>query len=158
MKHWRGILVLAGLTGFLAACQKSANNSPYPQISLISLTPDSLQAASSEDTAYILFKFFDGDGDLAVSQTVLNDSRFIVRDNRNGDSLEYDLPSIDPSLVDPDKGVEGTTLVKIQAAFLSLRPDTAHTLRDTTTFTFRVIDNAGHESNSVTTPRLILKK
>jgi hypothetical protein len=158
MKYWRGIFVLLVLATGMVACKKTNNNSPYPQITLTGFTPDSLKAGSFKDTAFIYFNFFDGDADLGVSSGPTNDSRIVVTDSRNGDSLTFDFPTIDIRSVDPGKGLEGYAVLKIQAAFLDLRPDSLHQLwGDTLQFTFHVVDNSGKESNKVTTPSLFLR-
>src|SRR5215217_2238169 len=107
MKNWRGIFLLLGLATGMIACQKSNNNSPYPQISLISLTPDSVRGGDPKDTTFIFYRFFDGDGDLGVADPT-NSSYIVVKDSRfSDDSFFYDVPSVDPGLVDKEKGMEG---------------------------------------------------
>lgn len=159
MKNWRGIFILLGLATGMIACQKSNNNSPYPQISLISFRPDSVSGGNPEDTALIFYRFFDGDGDLGVSAKPTNDSYIIVKDSRfSNDSFFYDMPSVDPGLVDKQKGMEGNSMVAVFASLLPIRADTVHTAKgDTLTLTLYVVDNAGHKSNEIITPRLLLR-
>lgn len=158
MKKWWGIPLACSVIMLAAACSKKNNNSPYPQITLTTFIPGSVKAGSDKDTVKLFYKFFDGDGDLGVSPTPTNNSLIILKDSRHtDDSLLYYMPSIDPSFVDPQKGLEGSSFVRIYASFLSLRPDSVHTNGgDTLTFSMYVLDNAGNKSNVITTPQLIL--
>lgn len=151
MKKWSGIVMVC-LLALIAACQKKNNNTPYPQISLKAFGPDSVKSGNFQDTAFALLDFFDGDGDLTKGALVK------IIDNRTNDSLIYPFPEIDPSLIDPATGVEGTCVVKIQGAVIRMRTDTLHLGKgDTVNFTLHVVDVAGHESNRVTTPNLYIR-
>jgi hypothetical protein len=157
MKKWSGLLFGCSVVLLAAACTKTNNNSPYPQISITTFIPDSVKAGSDKDTVKLFYKFTDGDGDLGVSETPTNNSLIVLKDSRNTDSLLYYMPSIDPSYIDPAKGMEGNSVVFIYASLLTLRPDSAHAAGDTLTFSMYVLDNAGNKSNTVTTPQLLLR-
>ena len=138
---------------FAAACQKNNNSSPYPQISLKGFAPDSVKSGLFSDTSFIQLSFFDGDADLTEN------ARVKVVDSRSpADTLNFPFPAVDPALLDPTVGEEGTCFIKIQAAILKIRTDTLHNGKgDTLKFTVHVIDVAGHESNRVTTPNLYIR-
>lgn len=159
MKKWWGIPLVCSIVMLIAACSKTNNNSPYPQITLTGFLSDSVQAGSDKDTVKLFYSFFDGDGDLGVSETPANNSLIILKDSRHADdSLLYYMPSIDPAYVDKQKGLEGNSFVRIYASLLTLRSDSVHTnFGDTLTFSMYVLDNAGNKSNVITTPPLILR-
>ena len=120
------------------------------------LTPDSVKAGFFEDTALLSFHFTDGDADLGT------DSAKDIYITRNVDSVQevYAIPNIDNSLRDPDYGMDGNAYVFLQAAdpILYPRQDSLHILKgDTITFDVYIKDQAGHESNHLTTNPIIIK-
>lgn len=151
MKKWYGILLICPLL-LIAACQSKNNNTPYPQITLKGVSPETVKAESVSDSLFISFDFFDGDGDISEASPIK------LVDSRTNDSIFYYFPKIDPSIIDPATGIQGTTLVKIQAAILHLRADSAHAERDTFQYKISIRDNAGNQSNTVTTPNIYLIK
>ena len=148
MKKWRGILVICPLLALVAACQKSNNNSPYPQISLKGFAPDTLTAGKSTDTAFIVFDFFDGDADINKS------SRIKIIDSRTNDSLFESFPDIPDEVKDPSTGLDGTCRIAIDAPRIR-KPQAG--IGNVLQFKISIYDNAGHESNTITTPDLYVK-
>lgn len=135
----------------LSACQKNTV-SKIPNIALSSFGPSTILV--NLDTVFIKFTIVDGDGDIGVtseSQIYLKDSRF--------DSAGYfttQFPTIDASVEDPKKGLEAVcTFYPVPQPVP--RSDSAHTKFDTLHYEMYITDRAGHESNHVITPSLIIK-
>jgi hypothetical protein len=163
MNKWNGLLILLVLTGLFAACQKSANNSPYPQISFKYLIPDSVKAGLFSDTTFLAFDYSDGDGDLGSptkqGQTPPPPTNIYLIDSRDSAKYTYSFPVIeDEAAHDPQNGMSGTCQIILQAATLIPRPDTLHTQNgDTLQYTVYIVDEAGHESNRFTTNKLYIR-
>ena len=151
MRYMRGLLLVLML-GALAACQPANKNSPFPHISLNNFGPTTVKAGNVSDTVFLAFDFTDGDGDL-------NSSTFVkLIDSRDSSVRNYPFATIDPSLIDPDRGLEGICYVKIQAAGLVIRTDSVHFEKgDTLSYTTYITDAAGNESNRLNTPQLIIR-
>ena len=157
----RQLVALTVLAVFLfAACKKKSNSmSPIPAIGFLSMTPDSLKAASGEDSVFITFHLTDGDADLGNNPSGTNKDVFFI-DSRDTSTVFYSsfFPNIPGEIKDPTVGIEGTCTVFINSAFLMSRPDSIHqTLGDTLHFIIYIKDVAGHESNRITTPNLYLR-
>jgi hypothetical protein len=143
------------LIGTLAACKDPDAVSPIPYISFEELEPRIVKAASSEDTAYLRFRFSDGDADLGVPTQSGQYDVFLV-DSRDGKIREFLFPEIADELRDPTKGMTGSATIILEAALLIPR-DSLHTvLGDTLHYEVYVKDRAGHESNRFITPDIIL--
>ncbi|PZF74358.1 hypothetical protein [Taibaiella soli] len=155
------LVVLTVLGVFLfAACKKNSNSmSPIPAIRFESMTPDSLKAASGEDSVFITFHLTDGDADLGNNPSGQNKDIFFY-DSRDTTQLFYSsfFPNIPGELKNASTGMEGDCTVFINSAFIASRPDSIHqTLGDTLHFIIYIKDVAGHESNRITTPDLYLR-
>lgn len=163
MNKWKGLLVLGVLTTLFAACQKSSNNSPYPQISFKSLTPDSVIAGSSTGGVQLSFDYMDGDGDLGSpvkpGQTPPPDTYIYLIDSRDSAKRRYLFPEISNEDAHNTKdGITGNFVVSIFASTLIPRLDTLHfTKGDTVKFTTYIVDEAGHESNRFTSPNIYIR-
>jgi len=148
-KHLLFLLVGAVL---LASCEKNSV-SKIPNISLVALMPiDSMRV--NVDTPYIVFKFTDGDADIAND----NNSAIYNKDSRYEDSgyKKYEFPKIDESILDPKKGIAGECLFIIYP-FPTHRDSLHAVLGDTVSYEFYITDKALNESNHIVTNRLLLK-
>ncbi len=154
-----GLFILLVMTVLFAACQKSANNSPYPQITFKYLTPDSVAAASPRDTVYLGFDYTDGDGDLGNPGHNPASYIYLIDSRDTSMKQNYPFPDVtDAAAHDPQYGMSGSCLVLIQAATLIPRSDTLHTNQgDTVQFTTYIVDEAGHESNRFLTPKIYIR-
>jgi hypothetical protein len=152
MKKARYIASILAVALLFAACQKN-NVSKIPHIALTLFSPDSMTV--NIDTCFIQFSLVDGDGDIgnnSPSQIYLKDSRF--------DSAGFQptpFPDIDPTIEDPNKGLEGTcTFYPVPQPVP--RSDSNHLANgDTLFYEMYIMDRAGHESNHVTTHTLIIR-
>jgi hypothetical protein len=138
-----------------AACKDPEELSPIPSIAFLSLEPRVVQAASSEDTTFLEFRFSDGDADLGVESSTGEHDVFLI-DSRDSEVRQLYFPEIADELRDPAKGMTGTAVIILEAALLLPR-DSLHAITgDTLRYEVYVRDRAGHESNRFTTPDIIL--
>ena len=142
----------------LLACSRE-RLSPIPQISNPQLTDSEIHVGSllqdtlRQDTLVLSFKFEDGDGDVNGPQASL----FFKNELDSGAQvIPYPFPEIADGTIDPDKGAKGTAIV-ILASTAPIFPvlDSA-TLRDTVQFSYYMRDEKGNQSNTLTTPPIIL--
>jgi hypothetical protein len=145
------IALFLGCTLFVA-CEKNSV-SKIPQISLVGFAPaDSLHA--NIDTALIEFRFTDGDADIGndtISVIHLKDSRFDT-----AGFVKYPFPNIDAVVEDPKKGVSG--IVVFEPDPQPVPRDSLHgVIGDTLYYELYITDRAGHESNHITTHKIIVK-
>jgi hypothetical protein len=141
------------LTG-LAACEKEQGMGPVPNIALVApLKPVSVKAGSSRDSVLITFNFTDGDADLGNSPSS-GQYDIYTTDSRDTAQYNYFFPNGMTDVVIPGKGIQGTCNLKVEAAFLLLRPD--HPDGDTLHYDLYIKDRAGHESNRVKTADIYL--
>lgn len=135
------------------SCKQENKMSKIPQLEFVTMTPLEVKAGNSEDTVYLSFRFQDGDADIATDEQTQN---IIVKNRRDTSTLKFIMPGVDNAFKDPSIGFKGLFIVRIQAAFLTLR-DTAMAY-DSLQFKVTLNDMAGHISNEVTTPVLTLNK
>ena len=140
----------------LAGCKDESPLSTTPSIAFVSLDPRTVQAASSEDTVFLTFRFADGDADLGVGGNTPGQYDVFLVDSRDSTLNQYLFPDIDDELRDPAKGMTGTATIIIQAALLRPRDSLHQVLGDTLQYEVYVKDRAGHESNRFTTPEIFL--
>ena len=149
-------------TGFaVVSCKKPNEVSKIPQISLLRFASgdgsDSMLV--NIDTVFLNFTITDGDADLGVPQPgPLYD--IYIKDMRFGNFQGYYLPEFDKSIEDPKKGIVGNCEFQFGTDLLGPRTDHWHDSmkHDTTFIEFYVVDRAGHESNHLTTPKVIMYK
>lgn len=162
MNKWNGLLILLAMTGLFAACQKSANNSPYPQISFKYLIPDSVRAGLSSDTTFLAFDYTDGDGNLgspSKNGSTPPPTNIYLIDSRDSVKYTYNFPVVeDEAAHDPRYGMSGTCQIILQAATIIPRLDSLHlTKGDTVQYEVYLVDEAGNESNRFTTSKLYIR-
>ena len=144
------VLFLLILT-IMSACKKSEQGSKIPNITFLSLLPNTVKAGSSKDTIWVSLKLVDGDGD------VVSQSKVFLIDSRDSSILDYAFPEIDPpTLVDPRKGFDGFFSVGVLAAFLNIEDSTK--TADTLQYEMYFVDDSGNESNRIITPSIHLTK
>lgn len=144
IRHITLILLVAVL---FTSCEKNTM-SKIPYISLIEFVADSVMQANM-DTCFFYFSLEDGDADIAVPGDSV--SQIYLKDSRDPDFIPMPFPTIDPSILDPKKGIKGTCLFYIRPL------PKVDTLADTLNYEFYIKDKAGHESNHLVTPRFIVR-
>ena len=136
-----------------AACEKN-NASKIPHIGLTGFIPDN-EMRVIVDTCTIWFTIVDGDGDLgndSVSGIYLKDSRY-----ESAGFVKTPFPSIDPTIEDPKKGLEGNCSFS-PVPQPEPRLDSIHmTIGDTITYEMYIMDRGHHESNHITLHPIIVK-
>lgn len=132
-----------------------------PVIEFLSLSADSMVQTTIDANAFVIakFKFTDGDGDLGNSDAK---SDIFVVDKRTNeiDPTARELPEI-PSQ-GAQNGISGEMSVKLLSSCClppeNLGEPCSQAIRlDTIVYEVYIKDRAGHESNRVATPPIILK-
>jgi hypothetical protein len=150
----RSYIAILAITVFLfASCSKN-NLSKIPQISSLTITPDSIKAGSSRDTVYLKFHIVDGDGNLGNDHNSTNYDIYLI-DNRDSSVTGYFFPYIPSQVTSDGNGIEGDCIVKLLAAFIVPRAN--HPNGDTVHYEVYVKDQAQNESNHLTTPDIYIR-
>ena len=150
MKRYCLALLLG--TVVFASCEKNSV-SKIPHITLVGFAPrDSMKA--NIDTAFIVFKFTDGDANIGNDTT----SVIHVRDSRDSSNtfVKYVFPDIDGSIEDPKKGLSGECVFFPDPP--TPRSDTLHQkYGDTLFYEFYITDRENNASNHITTHAIIVR-
>lgn len=150
--NFRSIGLLAFLSLTLLSCEKNTV-SKIPLISLTGFEPQSGYIHVNVDTAFIRFTLIDGDADIAGDSS----SSIHFRDSRYDYFTTNPFPTIDPSIEDPKKGLEGICDFYPFPQPIP-RLDSLHrTTGDTLYYEIYITDRAGHESNHLITPTFVIK-
>lgn len=148
-----GLLLMAIV---VSHCSDNNNINSAPEISYNGINKDSLNQGSlgSEDTLVVSFSFIDINGDLSGV-----DGNLIITDNRTG---EVHLTNEIPDLPIADNGNVGSAIILIPTlCCLFEDPNTPACsnppgVNNSVSFSIKVIDAAGNESNSISTPDIRL--
>ncbi len=139
------------------SCQKNNNVSKIPQIGLIYFGSgegtDSMRL--NFDTAFLKFSIVDGDADLGVG----THADIFIKDFRYDTGyVGYSFPTIDQTIEDPKKGIQGTCTFEFLPDILTSRSDSLHMATgDTTHFEVYIEDRAGNQSNHIVTGPIIMR-
>jgi len=145
---------------FFLACSKGAV-SKIPHIALMALYPLTDSMKVNTDTAYIEFSLADGDGDIGYNSPTTGDTSQIYLKDSRFDSAGFvptQFPAIDVTIEDPKKGLEGTCIF-FPVPQPAPRTDSLHqaTGHDTLTYQLYITDRAGHHSDTIRTPALVVR-
>lgn len=141
---------LFSLLLLVCGCTKKSDEPPFsikPEIRFVSMKPQTVIAG--RDSVAFQIEYQDGDGDLGDSKA--DAQNLFLTDTRIHAVYPYRIPRIVPS----------DTKVPIKGSFTFSLPNTFLTdsvPSQQTTFTIRIRDRAGNESNTLTTPALTIKK
>lgn len=130
---------------FICSCKKGDEKiyPAEPSIELISVTPTSL--VEGEENIIISFKYTDGDGDLGENNSSVKN--LFVTDNRLGITYSFRIMQLSPdNSIIP---ITGTLNADIGTVFV-----TDSSVQQTVNFSFYIVDRAGHQSNTLTTPAI----
>ena len=136
----------------------ACNNKPIfpiePHIEYIDMLPLEVSETSADNKITIQFSFTDGDGDLG-DEVGGDKTSLIVIDNRTQfpDSLRtfrFQVPDLRPNTKKPS--IMGKMSVEVLQT-----PLTPGTLKDSTSFTVYILDQAGHKSNEIVTDKVYIK-
>jgi hypothetical protein len=145
----------------ISSCKKTRETNVGPSIEFVYFGPTATAPYSylrtNVDSAVLVFKMADADGDLGNSRTgadiYVKDARFDT-----AGFIGYSFPQdIDTTIEDPNKGITGTCTFYFIPALISPRADSVHIHGDTTRFVVYIMDRAGHKSDSIVTPTIIIK-
>lgn len=134
------IFVFFGLT---AGCTKEVDNglSEVPKIEIRQVSPLTIEEFDGNATVYL--KYEDGDGDLGYSEA---DSLSLeVWDARLSEPDWYYVPALAP--INENLSIRGELEIVLNGTFIL-----GNGIQETTSFTLRIKDRAGHWSNTVQTP------
>ena len=134
------------------SCKQKSAYPPEPKLTYNSLQPKILKAGSSNGYTLVSLGIVDGDGDIGF-----NTDNLYFHDSRDSTNqwIKMRIPEI-PGDYSPGAGIKGSIEVIYLAAWLLLRPDTAHLHSDTLHWSIFMKDEAGHISDTVETEDLIL--
>ena len=121
--------------------------SPVPEISLISVQPT--QVVAFKDSINFDLSYSDGDGDLGSNNAT--DKNVFVIDNRIDVTHSFRLQNIVPN--GEAVPITGTVTITLPNTLI-----TDGSTSQEATFTLYLIDQAGNESNRVTTPAVVVKE
>jgi hypothetical protein len=141
---------LLSLILLFIGCTKKSDEAPFsikPEIRLVSMKPQTLIAG--RDSVSFQIEYQDGDGDLGDSKA--DAQNLFLTDTRIGAVYPYRIPRIVPS--DIKVPIKGSFTFSLPNTFL-----TDSVPSQQTSFTIRLRDRAGNESNTLTTPALTIKK
>jgi hypothetical protein len=147
--------LLGGAT-LLYSCKKSEAPPSAPQIALLDVTPRSVVAANPEDTVFISMSFEDKNGDVGVGTSTSDYDLFLI-DSRDSSQIGYRIPQLPSETNEEKPGLKGTIILAVEAFGLILREDSLHTETDTLSWKIYIKDLAGHTSNTITTPEVVLR-
>ena len=108
-------------------------------------------AKPGRDSIIVSFDFTDGDGDLGTEDGDTLISAFMV-DRRTGFPYSYQIPFITPK--GTTKAISGTIWITVLPDNFSCRPN--RPVLDTISYEIYIVDRAGHESNRIVTPDVVL--
>ena len=139
----------------LVRCQKPPDFSTTPVIKFVNFNLTTVHP--DKDSLKLTFSFTDGDGDLGYQQgqNTNGDTTIHITDVRV-DKKDYtyvlEMPYIDAK--GSYKQISGNVVIDM-INICHCRPD--HLNTDTVWYRVKVRDRAGHESNEITTPQVILQ-
>jgi hypothetical protein len=142
-------LCLLFLFIFIGCTQKS-DEPPFsikPEIRFVKMNPQTVVAG--RDSVTFQIEYQDGDGDLGDSTA--DAQNLFLTDTRINAVYPYRIPRIVPS--DNKVPIKGSFTFSLPNTFL-----TDSVPSQQTTFTIRIRDRAGNDSNTLTTPTLMINK
>ena len=141
------------LISMLSSCLTPPDYDPVPKIEFDSLTKTYVQGFLVTDPPVLdsitfFISFTDGDGDLGTGATDTTHNLFFV-DSRTGFPYPFQFP-----YVTPEGNVKDISGI-ISYTFSPFNCVPGHQV-DTVSYTIYISDRAGHLSNEVTTPEIVI--
>lgn len=140
------LLYVLGTT--VSGCTKEEVIGDAPTIEFVEMTPN--PAVKYEDEIEITISYTDGNGDLGENTPDMKNA--FITDSRNNVTYQFRIPQQAPD--DADIIIKGQLTFKLSPQ--GFVDDTKTT--ETTTYSIRIVDRAGNESNSVETGSLTINK
>lgn len=151
-----GILGLASAITIFLSCKKQDEAYPsVPEITYQGISKAQVNIATDTGDWYLYYDFVDGDGNLG-SKIDDAEMRVFLTDTSRGVQHKFPFPYIPRQDRSGKKYLKGYGNIKLNIpAFFKLRPGVE---RDTTVFTLYIIDEAGNQSNVITTEPVIIHR
>ncbi|MCC7232929.1 MAG: hypothetical protein IT242_08310 [Bacteroidia bacterium] len=142
------LLVLFVLWMETGGCKKDEIEfNPVPSIEFVAISPTSVNEFT--DPVIITIKYTDGDGDLGENTTGVKNC--FVRDNRIGITYPFRIQQLAPD----HASIQITGNLDIDIGGQGI---TDSTLQQTATYSVFVTDRAGHQSNTITSGSVLIRK
>jgi hypothetical protein len=136
----RSLIVISAAVVVLSSCKKEEVMPASPEISLVSMSTQSVQAFG--ERVKVRFSYKDGDGDLGQQDP--DAYTLWVKDARLAQADGYHIPPLAPD--GEELPIQGELEVELNALFLL-----GNSQQEVTTYTIHVVDRAGHKSNEFVT-------
>lgn len=134
------------LISLIVSCSKDEDQiNEVPSLELISIGPNTV--IQFEDSVVIRLAYEDGDGDLGGFPA--DSVNLFVVDTRNGVPFEFRIQELVPG--GAEVPIKGTFNITLQNLFL-----TGAGNQESVTFSIYAYDRAGHKSNVVKTPAVVV--
>ncbi len=152
-------LIFSCFVVILAACANPPNYPNEPEIEFLSMSKNSMtqNSKAEADSISLTFSFTDGDGDLGSDDSV---GVFIVDGRDNFPKPAYKIPYVDEQ--GAGNGISGEITIRLNTTcctFTGGYPPcsvVAGIPTDTLTYKISIRDRAGHISNIIETPPIVL--
>lgn len=147
-----------------SACLKSPNYPAEPVIQFESISKDFLNQGilgpDPIDSFMIVFSFTDGDGDISLPDGQDSANIYVIDSRQDNISQNFRIPPIPDSELGKD--ISGEISIKLAAPCCIFSNNTAcypnpAEPRDTFYYFIEIRDRAGHFSNRIQTPAIVLK-
>jgi len=122
--------------------------SPVPELTFVSISPDTVEAFSEVVTVTV--SYLDGDGDLGENDSEVKN--LFVTDNRNQVTFEFRVPQLAPD----NANVAITGELPIEINTVGIIDDEADF--ESVTFSIWTVDRAGNESNMVESAPIFVRR
>lgn len=139
------VLLFIATLFVLVSCRKKDEVDPVPVLTFESISET--EVTQFENTLTVVLGYTDADGDLGQSNP--DDLSLRVRDDRLEDYDWYHIPPLTPN--QEALNISGTFEVELPPLFLLGSGN-----QETTRFTLQIRDRAGHWSNPVQTPEVVI--
>ncbi|MBK9760101.1 MAG: hypothetical protein IPO90_09055 [Flavobacteriales bacterium] len=139
------LIIVIGLVFLFAACKKEEVMPATPEISLLSVSTQSV--VQFTDRVSLRFAYKDGDGDLG--QVDPDDYTLWVKDARLNTADGYHIPPLAPE--GEAVPIQGELTMELNALFLL-----GNSTQEETTYTVYLTDRAGNSSNTFVTGAIII--
>jgi|SRR5690606_2112393 len=141
-----------------SGCEKVEPEFPVePQIYYQSTIPHSLDLFGPVENVEVIFRFTDGDGDIALDPSETEPAIYLRRTRDSLlDPFTFPMPYIPKNIRPENESVEGRVVLQLSKAYFSL--DSLHTALggDTISFDIYIQDQAGNRSNQITSEPVIV--
>ena len=155
-----GFLLLPALVVF--SCLNAPDYPDTPFIEFISLSKDTLrQGQFLEDSLRVRFRFEDGDGDIGRANQDDENNVFFIDERTGTTEYTFGIPAIPQE--GAGNGVEGEVKIILFNTCCIYEDGTDPCVPnfnvpyDTVQYRIYIVDQAGHRSNDIFTPPIILK-